>query len=200
MAQITISVTKRVPFRDSVQEFSNVYTYGSLALHPGESEAINLIDEVVAFEKTIHSTAVSFILGRCWRSGGTQAENVMIAEKTLSGTGATTPLTALDYERAVLLQWPAGLDSLGRPVKLRKWYHTCGQIAGVVFSNAQLVQTIGLTTTQRDNIADAVHAITRIGTEVWGLIADSGRERTGDGEPVTHKYLEHHQFGDQWRG
>src|SRR5215210_111817 len=196
MGQITISITKRCSFRDSVQEFSNVYTYGSLALNPDEELALDFIDEVADAEKTFHSVDVTFVHGRCWSSGGTVAENVMIAEKALTGTGATSLSTALDRERAVLVQWPAGLDSRGRPVKLKKWYHTCGNIAGIVLSNAQLMGIAGFSNAQRDAIEAAVTVITRVGSEVWGLKAESGRERTGDGDPIAHRYLEHHQLGE----
>lgn len=200
MGQITISVTKRAGFRDSTQEFQNVYTYGSLAINPNQAGAEALIDEVVTKEKALHSTAVSFILGRCWSSGGTPAQNEMIAERTLSGTGTAPTLTACDLERAVLVQWPAGSDSKGRPVRLKKWYHVYGSIGGSSWSNGLLSNLIGFTATQRTNIAALADALTRIGTSVWGLKAESGRERSGDGLPITHKYLEHHQLGDQWRG
>jgi len=200
MGQISISITKRAGFRDSTQEWQNVYTYGSAGLNPSVAAADALIDEVTTKEKVFHSSAVSFILGRCWSSGGTPAENEMISEKTLTGTGSTSTLTAMDLERAVLVQWAAGTDSQGRPVKLRKWYHVYGQIASIAIPNNILTNFTGFTNAQRDAIEAVVDPLTRIGTSVWGLIAPSGRERTGDGYPVAHKYLEHHQLGDQWRG
>lgn len=200
MSQITIAITKRAAFRDGTQEWQNVYTYGSLALHPDEALSKQYIDEVVTKEKAFHSTAVSFVYGRCWRSGGSNAENVMLGEKGLTGTGSTSPLTAMDIERAFLFQWPAGTDSKGRPVRLKKWYHCIGTIASVAISNAILANQTGFTAGQRDSMEAVVDGLTRIGSSVWGLIADSGRERSGDGYPVAHKYLEHHQLGDQWRG
>ncbi len=204
MAQIAISITKRAIFRDSTQEFSNVYHYGALGPNPIESEALNLIDEVVATEKGFHSTAVTFLLGRCWSSGGTVAQNQMIAEKTLTGTGSSALLTAMDYERAVLIQWPAGLDSRGRPVYLRKWYHSCGNFGSVGFSNSILQNVTGLSAAQRSTIVGLVDVLSRIGpTENYGLVAESGRERSGTETaavpPTCHPYLEHHQLGDQWR-
>lgn len=200
MAQITIAITKRAAFRDATQEWSNVYTYGSFTLHPDQAAAEALIDELTANEKTFHATNISFVFGRCWRSGGTQAENTMIAQKTLSGVGAMTAQTAMDLERAYLIQWPAGQDSRGRPVYLRKWYHTNANLGAGVITNAILSNTSGFTQTVRDNIEAAVDVVTRIDSNTRGLIADSGRERSGDGNPIAHRYLEHHQLGDQWRG
>jgi hypothetical protein len=123
----------------------------------------------------------------------------MIAEVTLTGTGATSPSTAMDRERAVLVQWPAGFDSRGHPVRLKKWYHTCGQIAGVSISNNLLKNTIGFTNGERNAIQAAVNSgVTQIGpSNQWLLGADSGRHQTGDA--IAHRYLEHHQLGDNWR-
>jgi len=33
----------------------------------------------------------------------------------------------------------------------------------------------------------------------WSLVAKNGRARSGTGD-AAHKYLEHRQLGDQWRG
>lgn len=200
MGQISIAITKRVAFRDATQEFQNVYTYGSIDINPSASQADAMIDEVTAAEKAFHGTGVSFTYGRCWSSGGTKEQNQMITEKTLTGTGATTPNTSMDKERAVLVQWDAGLDSLGRKVRLKKWYHSCGAFGSVGMSAQLLAGDTGFTTGARSTIAGLVDVLTRIGVaDVWGLKAESGRERDG-GPPVAHKYLEHHQLGDQWRG
>ena len=200
MGQITIAVTKRVAFRDSTQEFSNVYTYGSLALNPDASLATTLINEVVTKEKAFHSTAVAFVLGRCWSSGGSAAANAMIAEVGLSGVGSTSASTTMDRERAVLVQWPAGQDSKGRPVTLKKWWHCAGSFGSVGFGPTQQTNEASISAANRATIEGLADTLTRIGSSVWGLIGASGRERSGSGAPVAHRYLEHHQLGDQWRG
>lgn len=200
MGQITISITKRAVFRDSVQEWANTYTYRSANANPDEAGALGMIDELVANEKTFHSSAVTFVRARCWSSGGTKQENKTIAMKNLTGTGSSLTVVGFDYERAVLIQWPAGVDSRGRKVYLRKWYHCCGEFAGNTPSADILANRTGWSTTQRTNLANAADVVTRIGNlEAWGLTAESGRERDG-GAPIAHKYLEHHQLGDQWRG
>lgn len=201
MPQFTISVTKSTAFRDSVQEFSNVYTYAGIGTMPSEAEMEALIDTIVTEEKKFHSTQVNFKRGRGWSSGGTKEENQMIADKVLTGQGAAATITSFDRERAVLVQWPAGVNNLGRPVFLRKWYHPCGQFGTVSFPSTAMDNTQAIPLATRTTIEGYVDPLTRIGTlEDWGLVADSGRERTGDGDPVAHKYLEHHQFGDMWRG
>lgn len=199
MGQITIAITKRVAFRDWTQEFANVYTYKSTASNPDEAGAIALIDELVTFEKTIHGSEVSFVIGRCWSSGGSVSSNVMIAEETLSGTGGRGTHSGLDRERAFLLQWDAGLDSRGHPVRLKKWYHTCAAPSGVTLTSTILENKNGLDPTSRSNLAGAVNVgVSQIGpSDQWGLCSVAGRSYTGPA--VAHRYLEHHQLGDQWR-
>lgn len=197
---MSISITKKVAFRDSVQEFSNVYTYGSLD-PADEAAARSILPEIVAFEKSIHSSAVTFVRARVWSSGGTIVANQMLYQEALSGTG-TSAMSAgsFDRERAYLVLWPAGKDVRGKPVTLKKWYHTCGVWPGTAASTAVIENTTGLLAADRTTIATKADEITRVGaTEAWGMVADSGRERDG-GPPVSHRYLEHHQLGDQWRG
>ena len=200
MGHIGISITKRVAFRDSTQEFTNVYHYASLNANPNAAEAEALIDEIVAWEQQIHATSVSFIRAKCWSAGGTVQQNRMIFQKNLTGTGAMTT-GGYDKERAYLVQWSAGIDNRGRPVKLRKWFHTCGGFGGnvPVPTQAVLENNTAISTTLRNLISTEADKITRIGSlEAWGLVGPTGRERDG-GPPTSHRYLEHHQLGDQWR-
>lgn len=198
MAQVSFSITKRCAFRDSTQEFSNVYTY-QVPVVPNSTEANDRIDELVTIEKTYHSTDVTFLLGRCWTSGGSVASNQMISERTLSGAGSTTPNANLDRERAVLIQWPAGFDSRGHPVKLKKWYHTCGAFGSVAFGATLLANTTAFTAGNRTTMAGLADGVRLIGTaNEYALSSAAGRLTTGAAE--AHAYLEHHQLGDQWRG
>jgi hypothetical protein len=201
MGQIGISITKRTPFRESTQEFNNTYHYGSALPNPSASEAEALLDELVADEKVFHSNQVTFVFGRVWSSGGNQSENQMLFQKGLSGVGAGSTITNYDRERAFLVQWPAGLDSRGHKVYLRKWYHTLCVVGGVTIGQTILENTAGFTQPNRDAMAAVFDSVSRIGAgvEEWGLVAASGRTRDG-GLPQVHKFLEHHQLGDQWRG
>jgi hypothetical protein len=195
--QIGIQITKSTAFRGVQQEFSNVYHFNLATAITAPAES--LIDEVTNNEKSFHSTLVNFVRAQCWSSGGTEAQNQMLHQKDLSGTGATSPGSSMDPERAVLTRWPAGFDSRGRPVYLRKYYHVRGVIGGVsTDSSAFQNQSTKFTPAQKASIAGAVDAVSEIGgTESWDLRAESGRDRTGG--PEAHDWLEHHQLGDMWR-
>jgi hypothetical protein len=196
MAIVAFSVTKRVVYRDSTQEFSNVYHYKTTdPINATEGEA--RLDEIVAFEKTFHATGVTFVRGRAWNAGGTPAQNDMVVQKNLSGTGALAGTASLDRERAHLFRWPAGQDSRGKPVYLRKWYHALAPINAVAITQSIIEGTTGWTQAQRDSMASFINDIRFIGLSTYQLCAESGRDSTGGAE--SHKYLEHHQLGDQWR-
>jgi hypothetical protein len=204
MARIGIAITKSTAFRDSVQEFSNVYYYENLAGLPSESEALGLIDELTAFEKTIHANDVTFVRGRCWSQVGAPSANAMLGQKALSGVGALTPDSALDKERAILIRIRAGVDSRGNPVYLRKWFHAHAALSGMggAFAGSITANTTGFSQAQRDAAVTATQTMGAIGggTEPWKLCAKSGRFPTAGAPFEAHKYLEHHQFGDMWRG
>lgn len=203
MGQISVSITKRIAFRDSLQEFSNVYTYGS-ALPNSEAllTANEIIDDIVASEKKLISASATFVHARMWSSGGTISENQMLYEKDLTGTGTPTAEVTLDRERAILFQWPAGKDSRGRTVYLRKWYHICGISPGGAGIGTSVVANLtGLSTSTKATLAAIGGEFNRVGISAdWGLIAESGRERDTNDNPIVHPYLEHRQLGDMWRG
>jgi hypothetical protein len=196
VAQIGIAVTKSVSFRGVQQEFSNQYNYEHLT--GAGLNAEQLLDELVAVEKPFHSTDVTFVRGKVWTSGGSPGENEMLIQKDLSGTGTQGTNTSMDRERAILIRWPAGVDSRGHPVYLRKWYHSCGNFAGNSFSAGILQNTLEINATIRSNIAASAEAVRELGaTEVWGLCSPTGRATTGQAQ--CHAWLEHHQLGDMWR-
>jgi hypothetical protein len=194
--RIGLSVVKTVLFRGIQQEFSNVYHYELLGAQTGPWEA--LLDEVKASEVAFHSSDVTFKRGSVWSAGGTPEANTMLFQKTLTGTGNQAANTLLDRERAVLIRWPAGFDSRGKPVYLRKWYHSCGSFQGIAFSSGHMQNTLAITTADRATMANAVAAMDEVGvTEAWQICSSTGRRKTAP--PECHKYLEHHQLGDQWR-
>lgn len=189
-------------FRNSVQEFSNVYYYESTSGGlPSVADADGLIDTLTAREKVIHASSVTFVRGRLWSQVGTPAANEMISQKNLSGTGAGTPVSNLDKERAHLFRVRAGVDSRGNPVYLRKWYHACFGMAGVGLTDAILTQASGFSTANRTTLENAVVNILSVtqGGQTWELVAKSGRPFTVPAQFSAHQFLEHHQLGDQWR-
>lgn len=201
MTEIGVSITKTTSFRGVQQEFSNTYYYdGPLVIT--ESGADALIDALVALEKPMHSSAVNFTFGRLWTAGGTKAENQMVKQKALTGSGTNSfgASTKMDKERAFLVRARAGNDSRGRPVYLRKWWHLdIAGISSVGIGDTQLQNTATLTTAQRSQLESWFNAFksVTVGASTYTLISEKGRQITGNTE--AHPYLEHHQLGDQWR-
>jgi hypothetical protein len=182
-----------------------MYFYNNgVGTNPSESEALSLIDEVVAFEKSIHSTVVEFTFARLWNQGLTELLSQMIAQKPLTGNGTTATDTAMDRERAYLIRWRAGVDSRGNPVYLRKWYHSCGTFGGAASSvpASTHANLTALASANRTAIATKAQEIYNIGGSPgpWDLCAKSGRGVSLGNTPECHRFLEHHQLGDQWRG
>lgn len=204
MARVGISITKSTPFRDSVQEWANVYYYQNTASLPSASGADAMIDELVVMEKTFHSSVVTFVRGRVWSQEGSPGANNMISQKALSGVGAQSINSNLDKERAFLFRFRAGVDSRGLPVYLRKWYHSCGEFESlnVPLSATLLANTTGFSTGQRTFLVNKMHGISTLtsGGGGWEIVAKGGRQRSPGGDWEAHKYLEHHQLGDMWRG
>lgn len=190
------SVTKQVSFRGVQQEFTNVYHYQLVGAATAPYES--LLDEIRANETPFHSTDVTFVRGKCWTAGGTTTQNQMQVQKDFTGTGNQALATSMDRERAVLIRWPAGLSSNGKPVFLRKWFHCCGSFAGVNFTVNTLQQTGAISAANLTTINNAVSGLDGIGTlQDWTLCSPNGREAEGNGE--CHSWLEHHQLGDMWR-
>ena len=195
--QIGIAIVKSTLFRGVQQEFTNVYHYSD-PTNAGPDYG-GLANEVVALEKSFHSTAVNFKRVSVWTSGGTPQQNQMQYQADLTGTGSTPLMSDLDRERAILIQWPAGLSTTGKPVFLRKWYHPCGQPSSTVnFSAGVKANTEKIAQADCDALANILNGVRIIGAaDQWLLCAASGRLHSGPG--VVHEYLEHHQLGDQWR-
>ena len=202
MARIGISITKATSFRNSTQEFSNVYHFDVLGSLPTAGQADSLIDELKSAEVGFHSTDVTFKRGRCWSAGGTKAENNMISQKNLTGTGSTSLISGFDKERAFLFRIRAGNDSRGNAVYLRKWYHSCGNGPGnSPADTGNLAQTTGISNGNKAAMVTAVETIGAIGggTEPYKLCSKTGRLPDAGANFQSHNFLEHHQLGDQWR-
>ncbi len=199
MARIGVAIVKRMAFRLSTQTFQNVY-YFEAPLPNVVGDGDSLINQVWETEKKLHSTAVSFVFARAWTADGTPTQNVMLQQKALTGTGTFATEAKMDRERAYLVQWPAGLDIRGKPVKLKKWYHSCGPPLGVTLTDGKLAQTEALTDTDRSTIAAIADEVREVTTpsQTYNLCAKSGRNV--EGACITHRFLEHHQLGDEWRG
>lgn len=193
-----VAVTKRVSFRNALQEFSNVYHYDGPSVD--DPTLSTLLDNIVVNELPIHSAEVSFVHGRVWTAGGTAGSNEMRVDKNLTGTGTGVNDSNMDRERAFLIQWPNGKNSKGRPVYLRKWYHTCGAPIGQVVANGIKQQTQQITSTLLTELltrCDNFESINAAGS-TFTLCSPRGRGPTGAIQ--VYPWLEHHQLGDMWRG
>ncbi len=201
MTRVGISITKRVAFRNSTQEFSNVYYYDGLTGRPSVSDAEGLIDTVANREKAFHGSDVTFVKGRIWEQTGDKATTEMITQKNLSGTGALTDNAQMDRERAYLFRLRAGVDSRGNPVYLRKWFHACANIGGVAISAGILTNESGFTQAERTTLANAVNSFIAIGSGATAgtICSKNGRPPTPFEIVNAHQFLEHHQLGDMWR-
>lgn len=180
-----------------------MYYFGAGLLLPDVSEANSLIDALKSIEVAFHSTGVTFLRGRVWSQVGLAPLNNMISQKTLTGTGSTTLQTSMDKERAFLFRLRAGNDSRGNPVYFRKWYHSCGSGPGNnPPTTANLENTASLSNGTMSAMETAVNTIKSItaGGKTYTLQAKSGRNFDAGANFQSHKYLEHHQLGDQWRG
>lgn len=202
MARIGISITKSTAFRNSTQEFSNVYYYENIGGLPDQAGADSLIDQLVTIEKTFHATTVTFVRGRCWSQVGSPAGNNMISQKNLSGTGARATISSFDKERAFLFRLRAGNDSRGQPVYLRKWYHSCAIFfAAQSISGSILDQSTGFSGADKTSMVNQMNSIGQLSGAggPWDLVAKTGRRATAGEVWQSHNFLEHHQLGDQWR-
>lgn len=200
MARIGVAIMKRCSFRLGTQHFSNVYHYERPTL-PNAAEQTDIVNDIVTTEKKLHSTDVTFVVARLWSAGGTPAQNNMLLTQTLSGTGNLTPDSRLDRERAILAFWPAGVDVRGKPVFLRKYYHLCGSFPGpTTVPDSVMGNIAAIATSTRDAIATIVqenHDVPGVAPS-FTLVSERGRVATGSAQ--CHRFLEHHQFGDEWRG
>lgn len=201
MPRIGLSITKEVSFRNSTQEFSNVY-YFEMLTTPDSVAADLLIDNMTTKEKTFHGTDATFKRGRVWTQGGSPASNNMISQKNLSGTGSKTPLGTVDKERAFLFRLRAGSDSRGNPVYLRKWYHNGGPFfTGQTIANATLTNSSGFSAGDRSSMVSAMQGIGDAAGSAGSpkLCSKNGRLPDAGANWEAHPFYEHHQLGDQWR-
>jgi hypothetical protein len=208
LTRFGFSVEKQTLFRGVQQPFANIYYYDVPGLGPEDTSGIeSILDHLVTNEKAIHGSNVTFIRGRAWNTGsGSPGGNQMRVDKNLSGVGSGNPAANMDKERAILIRVPAGTNSRGKPVYLRKWYHTCAQPGVSAFTAGQLENTAQLAANQRDSFANFFNQlldfsdVATAGADTFGvasLVSQTGRQTTGTSE--CHPYLEHHQLGDQWR-
>jgi hypothetical protein len=203
VARYGVSIEKTTLYRGVQQKVTNVYYYDGNVPSSDTATLNDLVDEIVAIEKAIHTNDYTWTRARVWTQVGTAAQNEMIIDRLLSGNGTLTAHSQIDKERAILFRFRAGVDNRGRPVYLRKWFHCNGTvILGAAPSNGMLANTAGLTQGQRDagvTVANTLKTINAgAGNTPMNLVAKNGRAI--DGATATHPFFENRQLGEDWRG
>jgi hypothetical protein len=196
-----VAIQKRCGYRLGTQHFSNQYYYDVNIPSSNLSDLDLLVDEVVAKEKAVFATAVTFVRGRLWSQVGTPAQNEMLIDKALSGTGALSENSTMDREAAFLVRARAGVDSRGRPVYLRKWFHLLvASLGGGAITAGQLANTSELPAAARSALETFFNSLKTftVGGQTAELKAKSGRAITGATQ--AHRFLESRALGDEWRG
>src|SRR5215211_3435215 len=191
MTRYGISITKSTAFRNSTQEFSNVYYFDGYVGTASAAEADAAIDAMVTKERPLYGTTVNFIRGRLWKQTADKATTEMLSQKNLSGTGSASPNATIDRERAYLFRLRAGLDSRGKPVFLRKWIHACCDLGGVALTGGMLSQTNGFTSGNRATLQAlmAPFGTHDVGGAPGTLVSKNGRTTTAGATWEAHPYL-----------
>jgi hypothetical protein len=202
MARFGVNILMRTAFRNGIQHFGNTHYYDDPLGTPALSTLEALVDDIVAKYKSKHSSNITFVRGRLWSQIGTPSQNQMLVDKPLTGTGSAAPISGLDRERAYLIRFRAGVDSRGRPVYLRKWWHLDANIGGGSVGATQQSQQGELDAATRAGVEALGESIKQIAvgtpTHTFNLVSKGGR--VIDGATNAHRWLEHHQFGEEWRG
>lgn len=203
MARYGLSIEKTMLFRGVQQHFGNTY-YFAAPIGEGQTTELNaLIDAVLAIDRNVHANNVTYTRARLWTADGGPAANHMVIDRALSGVGAAgTTAGSMDRERAYLVRFRAGVDTKGRPVYLRKWWHChANSISGVSPSAGNLENLSTLSSTIKtffEGQGNALKTIPYTTGQNWDLVGPTGRAITGSTQ--CHDWLEHHQLGDEWRG
>jgi hypothetical protein len=203
VARYGINTLKRVAFRGGVQHFGNTYYVNHTLGTASTTQVEAALDYIVDREKQRFSAEVTFVRGRAWTQVGNKEDNNMIVDKALSGLGQQAAGTTMDRERAYLVRFRAGVDTRGRPVYLRKWWHfMASSFSGGMPPAAALAQTAELSQAERDALETWANGFKDFNTGTpsvnWTLVAKGGRQI--DGPTQAHRFLEHRQLGDEWRG
>ncbi len=191
MSSYAISITKSVSFQGAAEEFSNAYTFDTAA---GESfNDIQNIDWLVALEKAVFGTNVTFIRAASYGIGGTNAGNVMREVKDLTGTGSQNGMDM--YRECALLvnfQLPRSLILRRRRIG-RKWLHL-GK-----FKTAPGSTTEAQSGSAAIAAADQTWYITNYAQKLVTETPPGGGDFSSGGDaftsPTIAPYLEHRQLG-----
>jgi hypothetical protein len=188
-----MSITKSTDFQGKAEEFSNTYAYTGVE---DSDAAINaLIDAVVALERQIFSTVVTFVRVKVWQTNGV-GPNVMRVTRDLTGAGTAINEAGMYRECVQMVRWPlparvslsiTGNNLVKRVSRyLRKYLHT-GSSHGYPISGGGAAHVVGAGLPLRTYAEGVVQP--RPGAF---LCSPEGDQTTAG--PTFGKYLEHRQF------
>lgn len=195
MGVFAYSVTKNTQWRGDTQGFSNLYHYELDSDEPSEQVLSDMIDIIVAAEKLVHGSAVTFDIARVWGpvnpngSGGR-----MRLVKDLSGNGSQVSTATWYREFAYLCVFPLGrYGSKNRPQFLRKWIRPCTTLGG----GTNITSGTDKITPEPTSLTNYMNAIRSVAQGAGGaptsLCNASGEHKADDFH--LYDYLEHRQFG-----
>lgn len=124
--RVAVAIEKGISWRGHEERFANVYHYDIGALSSLiDSDASSLVDNLVALEKPVHGSGVSFRTARVWETGQGAVGNETLLIKDLTGTGTMTSQSTQIYrELCVVVVLETNRNtSTGRKIYLRKFIH-----------------------------------------------------------------------------
>jgi hypothetical protein len=180
-----ISISKQSSWHINPERWDNVYHY-FFAAALDVAQAQNLVDQIVAAEKSCHSSSVAFLQARVWEAGGTPSENETILIATLSGTGTMTSVQAIWKECAVVVRCETTRNtSTGRRIYLRKYYR-CVHLNAA--GGGAEVGIAALTTSHRAPMVAAFETLREVSVTPGPInvqLCAPGGQLVSDARPVT---------------
>lgn len=147
-AVVGLTIVKKFTYRgNATEEFSNQY-WLSGAVPADPAGWLALFNALVAQEKTVYSSRVSVIAGYGYDSDADNAHAVYVndlAATPVAGTLVTGGVPSLPGDSAVLLSWKTSrLNTRGKPIYLRKYFHDAYSGASTVYDTILGAQSAAL--------------------------------------------------------
>lgn len=193
---VAVSITKSTVWRERAELFDNVYYFDGPAFQAGDANYERLVERIVAAEKLVHGTNVTFEQARIWSAGGTVLQNVTLGLIDLSGTGSLGAL-AIYKESAVLVEWECSrANILGRKVYLRKYIRPCAvnsQVSTATILTGETAINASMAAPFK-TYADTVDQIEITAGPTFNLVSPSGRETKAANNGVVNPYMGSREF------
>lgn len=194
MALYGVSITKNMQWRNTTEDFSNVYHY-QLATTLDDTALANLVSQLVTAEKLVHTGNVTWKQGRVWLAGGTPAQNVTKLITDLSGTGSLTIGEHMYRELCVLIKFTTNrVSSTGRKITLKKFVHAESLPSTGI---AQVEGAAALTSSHKtpfQTYGDSIRELTLTGGTTVFLSSPNGQQVSDSLPVVVDDWLRVRQF------